>query len=133
MDSGAAENATPAEALPFIPTAPSPGSKAGKIYRGAAGEPIPNQGQKHVAVRTSEGQARKSTWQICPVTRPLTSVARCTAAGNVVHLEEANPRVVNVKTGETTRLRKEGNAFVVDLLGAGPDGAGEDHEEGEGR
>ena len=115
VDSGAAENAMPEETVPFVQTSPSPGSKAGKVYRGAAGEPIPNCGQKVITVRTQEGQSRRSTWQICPVTRPLMSVARCTAAGNKVHLEEKDPRITNIKTGESTRLRKEGNVFVIDL------------------
>ena len=43
-----------------------------------------------MVIRTSEGQSRKSKWQICPVTRPLMSVARITEAGNRVYLDEKN-------------------------------------------
>ena len=115
VDSGSAENAIPERALEFVPTTPSPGSRAGKVYRGAGGEPIPNKGQKVVVVKTAEGQKRRTTWQVCPVTRPLMSVAKMAKAGNSVHLAENNPHIKNTKTGEVTKLRKEGNVFVVDL------------------
>ena len=87
----------------------------GKVYRGAAGEAIPNQGQKIITVKTQEWQSRRSRWQICPVTRPLMSVARCTAAGNQVYFSDANAHIKNVRTGEITKLRKEGAVFVLDL------------------
>ena len=115
VDSGSAENAMPEESVPLVKTSPSSGSKKGKVYRGAGGEAIPNQGQKNIVVRTAEGQVRRSHWQICPVKRPLMSVARITAAGNSVHLAEANPHIKNDRTGETTKLRTEGNVFLIDL------------------
>ena len=43
------------------------------------------------------------------------SVARCTAAGNQVHLAEVNPHIKNLRTGEITKLRKGGNVFVIDF------------------
>ena len=115
MDSGSAENALPEGLVDFIPTMPSPGSRAGKVYRGAGGETIPNKGQKTMTVMTAEGQARRSCWQVCTVTRPLMSAAKTAAAGNIVHLDGENPHIKNKRTGETTKLRKEGNVFVLDF------------------
>ena len=115
VDSGSAENAMPPGAVPFIGTEPSEGSRSGKVYRGAGGEPIPNQGQKVMVIKTLEGQSRKSNWQVCPVTRPLMSVARITAAGNRVYFDEKSPHIKNLRTGEITKLRKEGNMFVIDF------------------
>lgn len=115
MDSGSAENALPEGLVDFIPTVPSPGSRTGKVYRGAGGEMIPNKGQKIMTVTTAEGQKRKSRWQVCPVTRPLMSAAKTAAAGNFVHLDENNPHIKNKRTGEITKLRKEGNVFALDF------------------
>eukprot|EP00972_Heterocapsa_arctica_P056980 8407643-Heterocapsa_arctica.AAC.1 len=63
VDSGSAENTLPPSAVPFISTVPSEGSRAGKVYRGAGGEPIPNQGQNILVIQTLECQSRRSNWQ----------------------------------------------------------------------
>eukprot|EP00972_Heterocapsa_arctica_P024444 3606749-Heterocapsa_arctica.AAC.1 len=62
-----------------------------------------------MVIKTQEGQSRRSNWPVCPVTRPLMRVARITAAGNRVYFDDKNPHVKNLKTGEITKLRKEGN------------------------
>ena len=108
VDSGAAENALPESARPFVELQPSEGSKYGRVYRGAGGEAIPNRGHNTVQAMTAEGQQRKCSWQVCPVTRPLMSVSRMVAAGNEVVLSNSAPYVKNLRTGETTQLRKEG-------------------------
>ena len=46
--------------------------------------------------------------------RALLSVAKVTQAGNVVHLSEVDPHILNVKTGQKTKLRKERNCFMLD-------------------
>ena len=38
--------------------------------------------------RTDEGQSRRIVWEVCPVKRPLPSVAKITKAGNQVYLGE---------------------------------------------
>ena len=48
------------------------------------------------------------------VKRPLMSVAKMVAAGNRVHFDSKDPRIVSPK-GEIIPLRKAGNVFVVDL------------------
>ena len=99
---------------PFVELRPSEGSRIGRVYRGAGGEAIPNRGQKTLQAMTSEGQHRKGSWQLCPVTRPPISVSGMVAAGNEVVLSDPAPSV-DVRAGETTRLRKKGTVFVVDL------------------
>ena len=42
------------------------------------------------------------------------SVAKLVAAGNRVHLDSRDPRIVRQK-GDVTPLRKAGNVFVIDL------------------
>ena len=45
----------------------------------------------------------------------MMSVSKMTKAGNDVRFTDSQPHIHNVKTGERTKLRKEGNIFVVDL------------------
>ena len=60
------------------------------------------------------GMWREPTWQLADVKRPLMSVAKLVAAGNRVHLDSKDPRIVRSK-GDVIPLRKAGNVFVVDL------------------
>ena len=45
------------------------------------------------------------TWQVADVKRPLMSVAKMVAAGNRVHLDSRDPRIVRPK-GDVAPLRK---------------------------
>ena len=84
VDSGAEANALPENMMQWIPLKPSSASKSGKIFRGAGGDPIPARGERSVTGRTEEGQSRRIVWEVCPVKRPLLSVAKITKAGNQV-------------------------------------------------
>ena len=65
--------------------------------------------------RTDEGQSRRIVWEVCPVKRPLLSVAKITKAGNQVSLGEDKAFVKNNKTGQITNLRRERNVWMPDL------------------
>ena len=52
----------------------------------------------------TDGHVAGSTWQVADVMRRLMSVAKMVAAGNRVHLDSKDPRVM-----------KAGHVFVVDL------------------
>ena len=80
VDSGAEANALPENMMQWIPLKPSSASKSGNIFRGAGRDPIPSRGERSVTGRTDEGQSRKTVW-VCPVKRPLLSVAKITNAG----------------------------------------------------
>lgn len=115
VDSGAVDNVLPEEMITFVPLEPSERSKAGKGFRGPAGEPIPARGQRITVVKTAEGQTRKTKWQVCPVKRALVSVDKLNEAGNTVHFTKNDPHIINIKTGEKTVLRREGKVFIIDL------------------
>ena len=115
VDSGAGANVLPKDMISFIPTRETERSRSGKGFVGASGHRIRNYGEKRVVVRTSEGHERGTNWQVADVRRPLMSVGRMTQAGNRVSLSQEDPHILNVKTGQITKLRKEGNVFVVDL------------------
>ena len=115
VDSGAGANVLPRDAVPFIPIRENDKSRAGKGFVGAGGEKIKNYGEKRFVVQTEEGHERGTNWQIADVRRPLMSVGKMTQAGNEVRLSHADPHILNKKTGEITKLRREGNVYVVDL------------------
>ena len=89
-------------------------SDAGIGFRGAGGERIRNHGQRKFKVRMRDGHVAGITWQVADVKRPLMSVAKMVGAGNRVHLDSKDPRIVRPK-GDVIPLRKAGHVFVVDL------------------
>ena len=101
--------------MQWIPLKPSSASKSGKIFRGAGGDPIPARGESSVTGRTEERQNRRIVWEVCPVKRPLLSVAKITKAGNQVYLGEGKAFVKNYKTEQITNLRRERNVWMLDL------------------
>ena len=62
----------------------------------------------------SDWHVAGSTWQVAEVKRPLMSVAKTVAAGNLVHLDSKDPRAVRPK-GDVILLRKAANVCVIDL------------------
>ena len=62
----------------------------------------------------TDGHVAGSTWRVANVKRPLMSVAKMVAAGNPVHLDSKDPRIVRPK-GDVIPLRKAGNVFIIDL------------------
>ena len=60
--------------------------------------------ERSVTGRTDEGQSRRIVWEVCPVKRPLLSVAKITKAGNHVYLGEDKAFVKNNKIGQITNL-----------------------------
>ena len=115
VDSGAEANALPENMMQWIPLKPSSASTAGKIFRGAGRGPIPARGERSVIGRTDEGQRRRIVWEVCPVKRPLLSVAKITKAGNQVYLGEDKAFVKNDKTGQITNLRRERDVWMLVL------------------
>ena len=52
-----------------------------------------------------DGHVAGTTWQVADAKRPLMSVAKMVAAGNRVHLDSKDPRIVRPK-GDVIPLRK---------------------------
>ena len=90
-------------------------SEAGIGFRGAGGERIRNHGQREIKVRMTDGHVAGSTWQVADGKRPLISVAKMVVAGNLLHLDSKDPRIVRPK-GDVILLRKAGNVLIIDLF-----------------
>ncbi len=115
VDSGAGENVMPRAMFPSIPVQSTARSRAGRGFRGLGGEGIANYGQQVMTVKTQEGQVRRTTWQVADVKRPLMSAARMAQAGNELFLMKKGAYIWHEKTKETTRLRRRGNVYCLDL------------------
>ena len=64
--------------------------------------------------RTEEGQSRRIVWEVCPVKRPLLSVAE-TLRAEIKSTWARTAFVKNNKTGQITNLRRERNVWMLDL------------------
>ena len=114
VDSGAAENVLLAGVCNHVKLIATRRSDAGVGFRGAGGERIRNHGQRKFKVRMRDGHVARITWQVADVKRPLMSVAKMVAAGNRVHLDSKDPRIVRPK-GDVIPLRKAEKVFVIDF------------------
>ena len=102
IDSGCVYHVVPRELLPMVPIEPSPMSKQRRAYMSATAEPIVNLGQKHLKVRTAEGDRKRMTVQVAPIRKALISMSRLNDAGNDVNLYADKPHIIHKATGERT-------------------------------
>ena len=63
----------------------------------------------------SDGQTRKIQLEVCPVRKPLLSVARLTKAGNIFRASDSEAYIWNPKLKQKTMLRREGNVWMLDF------------------
>ena len=115
VDSGAEDNALPETVGEWLPLTPSDASKAGRKFTGAGGDDIPAKGRRVTNGLTAQKATRKISWEVCPVKRPLLSVMKLTAAGNVVNMGKDSACIINQRTREVTPLRRERNVWILDM------------------
>ena len=113
IDSGASIPVIPRCVIPGYKVRPSKASLAGVEYTVANGDTIPNEGEVTVAVETEEGAIKGLQFQVANTTRPLISVDAITKRGNKVILEENGGHILNLTTGQTTRLRRINGVYVL--------------------
>ena len=115
VDSGAAENVMPRSMFPEIGIRQTERSKNGKrVQRTRRREHQELWATSHVR-QTLEGFARKSTWQVVDVRRPLVSASHVIQAGNDLFMEKDEAYIMNRKK-EKSVLRKKGHVYVLDLF-----------------
>ena len=110
----AAETVMPRSMFADIGTRQTDRSKNGKRFKGPGGEYVQNCGQHVMSVRTPEGSARESTWQVADVRRPLVSASHNIQAGNDLFIGKNEAYIMNRKKQEKSVLRKEGNVYVLE-------------------
>ena len=75
-------------------------------FQTASGEPIKNEGEQRIPIMLSSGQLRGMTFQVCDVTKSLTSVKRMMDAGHAVVFapeDVGGSFVMNLESGEDKR------------------------------
>ena len=123
VDSGAVDSVAP-EGMFSAAVRPSAMSRAGKNYRGPAGEKIPNLGQQDIEFQSDEGHNCGLTMQVADVGQPLIAVTHLSEAGNDVTLNKKGGKIVNTKTGRTIQVQRKGRLYVLRMWIKDTDKAG---------
>jgi hypothetical protein len=114
VDSGAAETVcrkTDAEDFPII----LGGNESMTKYIMPNGEIVENDGEKHLKVKTAEGEKFIVRTQLTDVRKPLMSVSKVCDEGNRVIFEENGGFIENKKSGQRTNFLREGNVSVLEM------------------
>ena len=117
IDSGAGETVIPPGWVPRFPTRQSEGSKAGVTYTAANGGKLPNQGEQVISFMTNEGHAKRMTFQVAPVKKPLASVRRIVEQGHKVVFDddgEGSSYILNKATGQKTHMEVRNGVYVIE-------------------
>ena len=102
-DSGGEANALFENTMQWIPLKSEFSLKVRRDLPRRRERSIPARGERSVTGRTDEGQSHRIVWEVCPVKRPLLSVAKITKAGNQYYLGEDKAFVNNNKTEQITK------------------------------
>ena len=123
VDSGAANNVMPKRMFRNKRgIRPSPGSLRRAHYVAANGGRIPNEGEANFKFKTTKGQAKDWVFQVAEVTKALAAVSYLVDTGHRVIFDQDEKTgadismMVEKKTGEVTRFRRERNVWVVDAI-----------------
>jgi hypothetical protein len=120
IDSGASENVISEAFAPQVPVRASQGSREGLKYVAANGSMMPNRGEKHIHVRTSEGHKCLLNMQVTDVKKPLMSVARICDAGHEVHFTKDGGYIEHVESGQLTSFNREDNVYRLHVAVSEP-------------
>jgi hypothetical protein len=100
------------------------GSESLAKYLMPNSEVAENDGEKHLKVKTAEGEKFIVRTQLTDVRKPLMSVSKVCDEGNIVVFKQGGGRIQSEKTGKKTSFSREGNvcALEMDLISdfAGP-------------
>ena len=114
VDSGACDTVVDPRALPGYPLKETPASKAGEAFLTAAGDPIPQLGEKEVLICIESGELRSMKAQCSIVAKPLLSVKRMTEAGQFVGFCQAGGFVVDPVTNHVDWFREGNGNYILD-------------------
>jgi len=121
MDSGAHISVGPPKTgeLAGYTVEESVDSKAGVTYTAANGSPIPNLGQRIMAVMTEEGSVRGVVQQVADVTKDLEAIRAVLKTGHAVVFNDdgsgngSGSFMVNKQTGELNAIHDNGMDYVM--------------------
>ena len=113
VDCGACETVMPADICEGIQILKSLTSH-GAEYEVANGESIPNLGERRCLLMTLGARdAKKITFQVADVHKPLLSISRCADMGFNCHLGKDGGYLEDTITGENIPLTRRDNLYVM--------------------
>ena len=113
-DSGAAETVCKKTDATDFPTIYG-GSESLTKYIMPNGEIVENDGEKHLKVKTAEGEKFIVRTQLTNVRKPLMSVSKVCDEGNIVVFMQNGGYIQSEKTGEKTSFSREGNVYALEM------------------
>ena len=114
IDSGACVTVMPKSLCQGISIVESPESKAGVEYEVANGASIPNLGQRRCEIMTVGNlEAKKLSFQLADVHKPLLSVTACADMGFDCFLGKAGGYLIDSQTSEKIPLERRDNLYVM--------------------
>ena len=121
VDSGAADNVMPRKMLrKGNRVRESEASKNGVYYVAADNGRIPNEGEVDFPFETKDGSQHKWTFQVANVNKVLAAVSAMVDSGHRVTFEKDMHTgrdlsyIVNKKTGQAIKMRRDRNVWVID-------------------
>ena len=114
-DTGACDSVMPAKGpWEAINIAPSEMSRAEEDYEVANSAPLPNLGERHLAVWTEgSSQPRHMCMQVADVHKPLLSLSRCADLGFESRFGKHAGALVDTNNGEVIPLHRVGNLYML--------------------
>ena len=114
VDSGACITVMPKSWCSGISIVESPAQRAGVEYEVANGQAILNLGQRQCEVMTIGSMvAKRMTFQVAEVHKPLLSVSACSDLGFDCQLGKFGGALVNRQSGEVIPLERRDNLYVM--------------------
>ena len=115
VDSGACDTVMPEEMCKGIRVEESPASREGVVYEAAGGDTeIPNLGQRKCWMMTLGAKsARRITFQVADIHKPLLSVSNVCDAGFECRLGKGGGILRDLKTGDEIPILRRNNLYVI--------------------
>ena len=81
----------------------------------ATGQVVPNKGEKHTRIRTSEGSICNVTFQCADVDMPVLSTRKLCESGHEVLYKHNGGLTIDTKTGQTTKFVMRAGVYYLKL------------------
>ena len=117
LDSGAVAHVMDAPAeVPGYPVFESPGSRRGESFVGAGGAHIPNEGEVHMNLETSDGGVPlQVNFQSADICRPLMSVSKICDQGYTCTFTKDGAQVMDNAGKELCRFKRSAGLYVAEM------------------
>ena len=115
VDSGACDTVMPESTCKGIEIEESKASPEGVVYEAAGGDSeLPNLGQRRCLLMTLGAQnARKITFQVADIHKPLLSVSRVADAGFECRLGKYGGVLMDLQNGESIPITRRHNLYML--------------------